>query len=135
MGMNERCPFPRFESRRAVGGIQEVAECFKMRDQKISNIFRSFVERVHLMSIQRQVVNQPALKTKVLGCRSVAAKFARNLANYMKDDISPERRKRIERHFLKCDGCFAIYVGLRKVVRLVISTEIIELPPGFSARL
>ena len=66
-----------------------------------------------------------------ISCREVR----KELAHYMEDDISPELRGRIERHFVKCDGCFAIYDGLRKVIRLVNSTEIIELPEGFSVRL
>jgi len=66
-----------------------------------------------------------------ISCREVR----KGLANYMEDDISPELSKWIERHFLKCDGCFAIYDSLRKVIRLVNSTEIIELPQGFSVRL
>jgi Putative zinc-finger len=59
----------------------------------------------------------------------------KELANYMEDDVSAELRFRIERHFLSCDGCNAIYDGLRNVIRLVGSTEIIELPEGFSRRL
>src|SRR5215472_11747973 len=66
-----------------------------------------------------------------ISCREVR----KELANYMEEDISPELRERIERHFLKCDGCSAIYDGLRKVIRLVNSTEIIQLPEGFSVRL
>ena len=66
-----------------------------------------------------------------ISCREVR----KELANYMEDDISPELRQRIERHFLKCDGCFAVYDGLCKVIRLISSTEIIELPQGFSVRL
>jgi hypothetical protein len=66
-----------------------------------------------------------------INCREVR----KELANYLEDDISPDLRERIERHFLKCDGCFAIYDGLCKVIRLVSSTEIIELPQGFSVRL
>lgn len=53
----------------------------------------------------------------------------------MEDDISLELRERIERHFLERDGCFAVYDGLRKVIRLVSSAEIIELPQGFTVRL
>lgn len=59
----------------------------------------------------------------------------RELANYMEDDISSELRVRIGRHFQECYGCFAIYDGLRNVVRLIDETEIIELPKGFSVRL
>lgn len=63
-----------------------------------------------------------------ISCREVAKK----LAHYREDDISPELRERMERRFLKRDGCFAIYDGLRKVILLVNSTEIIELSQGFS---
>ena len=66
-----------------------------------------------------------------INCREVR----KELANYMDHDISLELRARIDRHFLTCEGCFATYDGLRKVIRLISSTEIIELPEGFSARL
>ncbi len=59
----------------------------------------------------------------------------RELANYMEDDISPELRARIDRHFMDCDGCQVLYDSLRRVMRLMSATEIIELPEGFSQRL
>ena len=59
----------------------------------------------------------------------------RELANYMEDDLPATLRQRIENHFLSCDGCYAIYDGLRRVVRLIGSNDIIELPAGFSRRL
>ncbi len=59
----------------------------------------------------------------------------RELANYMEDDVDVELRLRIQRHFRECDGCNALYDSIRKIVRLVGSTEIIELPAGFSQRL
>lgn len=59
----------------------------------------------------------------------------RELANYMEADVTPELRRRIEAHFLFCDGCYAIYDGLRKVIRLIDDTDVIELPKGFSHRL
>jgi Putative zinc-finger len=57
------------------------------------------------------------------------------LANYIEDDVPAELRRRIENHFLTCDGCYAIYDGLRKIVRLVGGNDVIELPAGFSRRL
>jgi len=57
------------------------------------------------------------------------------LANYMEEDVPAELRQRIENHFLTCDGCYAIYDGLRKIVRLIGSNDVIELPSGFSRRL
>lgn len=57
------------------------------------------------------------------------------MANYMEDDVDAELRSRIARHFRECGGCYALYDNIRKVVRLVGSTEVIELPAGFSRRL
>ena len=59
----------------------------------------------------------------------------REMANYMEDDLDAELRFRIERHFRECDGCNALYDSIRKIVRLVGSREVIELPVGFSRRL
>jgi len=59
----------------------------------------------------------------------------RELANYMEDEVDTELRSRIERHFRECDGCYALYDSIRKVFRLVGSTDISELPAGFSRRL
>lgn len=59
----------------------------------------------------------------------------RELSNYMENDITPELRLRIEQHVIFCGGCKAVYDGVRNVLRLVSSSEIIELPPGFSLRL
>lgn len=66
-----------------------------------------------------------------ISCREVR----RELANYMEDDMSTELRARIDRHFQECDGCFAIYDGMRRIVRLMNKAGIIELPEGFSVRL
>ena len=59
----------------------------------------------------------------------------RELANYMEDDVPVELRWRIEAHFLTCNGCYAIYDGLRKIICIVGANEVIELPEGFSRRL
>ena len=59
----------------------------------------------------------------------------REMANYMEEDLSSEMRQRIDNHFLTCCGCFAIYDGLRQIVSLVGSNDVIELPSGFSRRL
>jgi hypothetical protein len=64
-------------------------------------------------------------------CRQVL----KELANYMEDDTSPELGVRTERHFQECNGCFATYDGMRKIVRLMGKAGIIELPEGFSVRL
>ena len=66
-----------------------------------------------------------------ISCREVR----RELANYMENDISTELRARIDRHFRECNGCFAVYDGMRGIVRLMNKAGIIELPEGFSVRL
>jgi len=83
---------------------------------------------VHLIWIRRQIFGKNEGPAMQINCRE-------ELANYMEDDISLELRERIERHFLRCHGCFAIYDGRCKVTRLVSSTEIIEPHEGFSMRL
>jgi Putative zinc-finger len=66
-----------------------------------------------------------------ISCREVR----QELANYMEDDITSELRLRIERHFLRCDGCSALYDGLRQIIYLVNESDLIELPAGLSRRL
>ena len=63
------------------------------------------------------------------------AEVRRELSNYIDDDVTPELRSRIEQHVISCGGCKAVYDGVRNVLRLVGSSEIIELPRGFSLRL
>lgn len=71
-----------------------------------------------------------------MGILKIACEDVRHeLANYMEDDVSIQLRLRIERHFAECNGCFAIYDDLRKIVRLIGSSDVIELPRGFSQRL
>jgi hypothetical protein len=66
-----------------------------------------------------------------ISCREVR----QELANYMEDDITVDLRLRIERHFLRCDGCSALYDGLRQIIYLVNESVLIELPVGLSQRL
>ena len=66
-----------------------------------------------------------------ISCREVR----QELANYMEDDITVDLRLRIERHFLQCDGCSALYDGLRQIIYLVNESDLIELPVGLSQRL
>src|SRR5438094_9199033 len=61
-----------------------------------------------------------------ISCREVR----QELANYMEDDIDEQLRVRIEQHFLRCDGCSALYDSLRKIIYLVSVSDLIELPIG-----
>ena len=70
-------------------------------------------------------------RTILISC----AEVRRELSNYIDHDVTPELRARIEQHVISCSGCSAIYDGVRNVLRLVSSSEIIELPRGFSLRL
>lgn len=59
----------------------------------------------------------------------------RELSNYIEEDVSPELRARIDQHVSACAGCKAVYDGVRNVLVLVSTGEIIALPRGFSAHL
>ncbi|MGE5323593.1 MAG: anti-sigma factor family protein [Actinomycetota bacterium] len=63
------------------------------------------------------------------------AEVRRELSNYIDEEVTAELRARIEEHLSSCTGCKALYDGVRNVVTLVSSTDLIELPRGFSARL
>lgn len=63
------------------------------------------------------------------------AEVRRELSNYVEDDVTRELRARIEQHVGACPGCKAVYDGVRNVLTLVSTGEIIQLPRGFSARL
>src|SRR5262249_19115895 len=59
----------------------------------------------------------------------------RELSNYIDDEVTPEVRPRIDEHVRFCPGCKAVYDGVRNVLTLLGSGDIIELPRGFSLRL
>jgi hypothetical protein len=58
----------------------------------------------------------------------------RELSNYIDDEVTPEVRARIDEHVRFCPGCKAVYDGVRNVLTLLGSGDIIELPRGFSLR-
>ena len=59
----------------------------------------------------------------------------REVSNYMEADITRELRDRIEQHIMACQGCKAVYDGVRNIITLVNGNDVIELPVGFSRRL
>lgn len=63
------------------------------------------------------------------------AEVRRELSNYIEDDVTQELRIRIDQHVSACPGCKAVYDGVRNMLTLVSTGEIIQLPLGFSARL
>ena len=63
------------------------------------------------------------------------AEVRRELSNYLEDDVSVELRARIDQHVSACPGCKAVFDGVRNVLTLISTGDIIELPRGFSARL
>jgi predicted anti-sigma-YlaC factor YlaD len=63
------------------------------------------------------------------------AEVRRELSNYIEDDVTRELRARIDQHVSACAGCKAVYDGVRNMLTLVSTGEIIQLPRGFSARL
>src|SRR6266568_2073064 len=65
-----------------------------------------------------------------ISCREVR----QELANYMEDDIDEQLRVRIEQHFLRCDGCSALYDSLRKIIYLVSESDLPDSRSGSLAR-
>jgi predicted anti-sigma-YlaC factor YlaD len=63
------------------------------------------------------------------------AEVLRELSSYMDHDVTAELRARIDAHVRACGGCRAVYDGVRNVLTLVGSHEVIVLPPGFGERL
>ena len=61
------------------------------------------------------------------------ADVRRGLSDYIEDDVTLGLRVRIDQHVSTCAGCKAVYDGVRNLLTLVSTGEIIELPPGFSA--
>ena len=59
----------------------------------------------------------------------------REISNYLEEDISPELRARLERHFDGCSHCRAIMNGARNTITLVANGKALELPAYVSRRL
>jgi predicted anti-sigma-YlaC factor YlaD len=57
------------------------------------------------------------------------------LTNYLEGDVTPELRARIEWHLAKCTSCCPYYDSVRRLIRMLGETRLIELPAGFSQRL
>ena len=61
--------------------------------------------------------------------------FGESSRTYVDDDVTLSLRTRPEAHVSGCGGCRAIYDGIRNVIQLISTGEILELPEGFSQRL
>ena len=97
-----------------------------------SATFLSLANLIEVRFVDPQVLRRDRKRFNMeISCREVR----QELANYMEDDITAELRLRIERHFLRCDGCSALYDGLRQIIYLVNESDLIELPAGLSRRL
>jgi len=57
------------------------------------------------------------------------------VSDYMDENVDPELRARMEKHFRGCKHCAAILDGTRNVVRLVGDERTFDVPPSFSQRL
>ena len=66
-----------------------------------------------------------------ISCREVREE----LMDYLENDVTHELRTRIESHLAGCTGCWLYYDGVRRVIRIIGNTKVIELPAGFSQRL
>jgi len=103
--------------------------------KRISQKFATFLTLVNLMIIRFVDVHVSRRGRKRFKMEISCREVRQELANYMEDDITEDLRLRIERHFLRCDGCSALYDGLRQIIYLVNESDLIELPVGLSQRL
>jgi len=59
----------------------------------------------------------------------------REISNYLDEEVSPDKRERMEAHFKVCAHCTAVLDGTRNVVGLVGDGKLFQVPEGFSNRL
>jgi len=59
----------------------------------------------------------------------------REISNYLDEEVSPDKRERMEAHFKVCAHCTAVLDGTRNVVGLVGDGKLFQVPEGFSKRL
>jgi len=101
----------------------------------IAEKFETFLSLANLMRIRFVDLHVSQCDRKRFNMEISCREVRQELANYMEDDITEELRLRIEGHFQRCDGCSALYDGLRQVIYLVNESDLIELPVGLSQRL
>jgi len=63
------------------------------------------------------------------------AEVWREISNFVDDEVDPELKARMERHFQNCKHCAAVLEGTRNTVRLLTDGEWYPLPAGFGQRL
>jgi hypothetical protein len=57
------------------------------------------------------------------------------VSGYIDEDVMPELKARMEKHFSKCRHCKAVLDGTRNSVRLLTDGDWFPLPEGFGERL
>jgi hypothetical protein len=77
------------------------------------------------------VKKEAGMKTIEISCVEVW----REISNYLDEEISPEKRERMEAHFKVCAHCTAVLDGTRNVVGLVGDGKLFQMTGGFSKRL
>jgi len=59
----------------------------------------------------------------------------KQISNYLDGEVTPDLRKRLEKHFSNCHHCRAIMDGTRNTVTLVADERAFELPTDTGRRL
>jgi predicted anti-sigma-YlaC factor YlaD len=67
----------------------------------------------------------------MVGCKTIIA----NLSGYLDEEVSPETRRKIERHLRMCHRCSAVYNSTRKMLVIVGDEQVFEIPVGYEERL
>jgi hypothetical protein len=63
------------------------------------------------------------------------AEVGQEISNFVDDEVEPELKARMERHFRNCKHCTAVLEGTRNTVRLLTDGDWYPLPEGFGKRL
>ncbi len=59
----------------------------------------------------------------------------REISNYLDNDVDPQLRERMERHFANCRHCAALVDSTHNVLVLIGDDRAFVLPAGFGQRL
>jgi hypothetical protein len=65
----------------------------------------------------------------------VCDQVLREISNYVNNDVDPQLRAEMDKHFLGCQRCTSVLVGMRNVIHLYTDERMLEIPLGFSQRM
>jgi hypothetical protein len=113
--------------------IEETAQALRITAGTVkTRLRRARLQMRDAISIGRANLGEipPGIEEKSLPIP--CAEMAREISNYMDDDVSPELRARIENHVRACRRCAALIHSARNILRLVCDRRAFSVPAGLS---